>query len=107
MDLVIAVRLISVAKIGKKTIASKYFSNYFAADIFSWSLNRHSKRAPSEGGAHTLKSFLVQDLWDEIRVETNMGITVKGGTRAPQLPANAQVLSQQVYGENVIVNYVK
>ena len=60
-----------------------------------------------EGGAQTLKSFLVQDLWDEIRVETNMGITVKGGTRAPQLPANAQVLSQQVYDKNVIVNYVK
>ncbi len=31
-----------------------------------------------EGGAQTLKSFLVQDLWDEIRVETNMGITVRG-----------------------------
>jgi hypothetical protein len=49
----------------------------------------------------------VQDLWDEIRVETNMGLTVKGGTRAPQLPANAQVLSQQVYDKNVIVNYIK
>ena len=60
-----------------------------------------------EGGAQTLKSFLVQDLWDEIRVETNMGITVKGGTRAPQLTANAQVLSQQVYDKNVIVNYIK
>ena len=60
-----------------------------------------------EGGAQTLKSFLVQDLWDEIRVETNMGLTVKGGTRAPQLPATAQVLSQQVFGENVIINYIK
>ena len=60
-----------------------------------------------EGGAQTLKSFLVQDLWDEIRVETNMGITVKGGTRAPQLPATAQVLSQRVYDKNVIINYIK
>ena len=60
-----------------------------------------------EGGAQTLKSFLVQDLWDEIRVETNMGITVKGGTRAPQLLANAQVLSQWVYDKNVIINYIK
>ena len=60
-----------------------------------------------EGGAQTLKSFLVQDLWDEIRVETNMGKTVKGGTRAPQLPANAQVLSQQVYDKNIIINYIK
>ena len=64
-------------------------------------------RASSEGGAHTLKSFLVQDLWDEIRVGTNMGITVKGGTRAAQLPANAQVLSQRVYDKNVIINYIK
>ena len=30
-----------------------------------------------------------------------------GGTRAPQLPANAQVLSQQVYDKNVIINYIK
>ncbi|MCR5270886.1 MAG: bifunctional diaminohydroxyphosphoribosylaminopyrimidine deaminase/5-amino-6-(5-phosphoribosylamino)uracil reductase RibD [Prevotella sp.] len=59
-----------------------------------------------EGGRKTLESFLVQGLWDEIRVETNLGLTVSGGTRAPQLPANVQVLSQQVYGENIIVNYI-
>lgn len=59
-----------------------------------------------EGGRKTLESFLVQGLWDEIRVETNLGLTVSGGTRAPQLPANVQVLSQQIYGENIIVNYV-
>jgi diaminohydroxyphosphoribosylaminopyrimidine deaminase/5-amino-6-(5-phosphoribosylamino)uracil reductase len=60
-----------------------------------------------EGGRKTLESFLAQDLWDEIRVETNMGLTVSGGTRAPQMPAHVKVLSQQVYGENVIVNYGK
>lgn len=60
-----------------------------------------------EGGRKTLENFLVQNLWDEIRVETNMQLTVTGGTRAPLLPANAIVLSQQVFGENIIVNYIK
>lgn len=60
-----------------------------------------------EGGRKTLDSFLEQGLWDEIRVETNTRLTVGGGTRAPQLPANVQVLSQQVFDENIIVNYMK
>ena len=60
-----------------------------------------------EGGRKTLESFLVQGLWDEIRVETNLGLTVSGGTRAPQLPANVKVVSQQFFGDNVIVRYEK
>ena len=60
-----------------------------------------------EGGRKTLENFLVQNLWDEIRVETNTRLTVTGGTRAPLLPANATVLSQQMYGESIIVNYIK
>ena len=58
-----------------------------------------------EGGAETLRSFLVQNLWDEIRVETNTTMTVSGGTRAPQLPANAVVISSHLYGSNQIVVY--
>ena len=42
-----------------------------------------------EGGAQTLRNFLVQGLWDEIRVETNTQMTVTDGTRAPHIPANA------------------
>ena len=60
-----------------------------------------------EGGTKTLQSFLVQDLWDEIRVETNLGLTVSGGTRAPQLPGNAVVATQKNYGGNTIVVYRK
>ena len=60
-----------------------------------------------EGGRKTLESFLAQDLWDEIRVETNLGLTVAGGTRAPHLPAHVKVILQQVYDENIIVNYRK
>ncbi len=58
-----------------------------------------------EGGAATLQSFLDQDLWDELRVETNLALTVAGGTRAPLVPAGASVSGQRVYGNSVIVNY--
>ena len=58
-----------------------------------------------EGGAETLRSFLVQGLWDEIRVETNTAMTVSDGTRAPQIPANAEVVSSQKYDENLIILY--
>ena len=58
-----------------------------------------------EGGAKTLASFLEQDLWDEIRVETNTQLTVTSGTRAPQLPAVARVVSTATYDDNVIVTF--
>ena len=58
-----------------------------------------------EGGAQTLRSFLVQNLWDEIRVETNTTMTVSSGTRAPQIPVNAVVTDSKAYDGNLIVNY--
>ena len=58
-----------------------------------------------EGGAQTLNSFLKKGLWDEIRVETNLSMTVSDGTRAPQLPAEAIVIGKQRYGDNQIVTY--
>ena len=58
-----------------------------------------------EGGRKTLESFLLQGLWDEIRVETNLSLTVSDGTRAPQLPATAVVATTARYGDNSIVNY--
>ena len=60
-----------------------------------------------EGGAQTLRSFLVQNLWDEIRVEANTTMTVSGGTRAPQIPANAAVVESKSYGDNQIILYRK
>ena len=60
-----------------------------------------------EGGRRTLESFLAQNLWDEIRVETNQLLTVNGGTRAPQLPATARVASTQLFGHNTIVVFEK
>ena len=70
----------------------------------------HSQNVQSlivEGGTKTLQSFLIQDLWDEIRVETNLSLTVDGGTRPPQIPANVTVIRQQQYDNNTIVTYRK
>ena len=58
-----------------------------------------------EGGAKTLQSFIDDDLWDEVRVETNLTLTVAGGTRAPQVPAGAKVAAQSIYDSHAIVNY--
>lgn len=58
-----------------------------------------------EGGTQTLRSFLVQNLWDEIRVETNTTMTVGSGTRAPQVPANAVVIQSNNYDGNQIIIY--
>ena len=59
-----------------------------------------------EGGAQTLQSFIDQELWDEIRVET-APVTVTGGTHAPLVPANAVSFQMMVYGANTIVYYQK
>lgn len=58
-----------------------------------------------EGGAKTLQSFIDDDLWDEIRVETNLTITVTDGTRAPQLPKGSEVIDVQSFDGNSIVRY--
>lgn len=60
-----------------------------------------------EGGAITLKSFIDQGLWDEIRVETATTLTVAEGTRAPQIPANVYVVSQEKYNDNLILCFRK
>jgi len=59
-----------------------------------------------EGGQKTLQSFIMQDLWDEIRIETGT-MTVNGGTRAPQIPASAKRISTHVYDGNTITVFTK
>ena len=58
-----------------------------------------------EGGAQTLKSFMEEGLWDELRVETNLSMTVTDGTRAPQIPAEAMVTESHKYDDNLLVIY--
>ena len=60
-----------------------------------------------EGGSKTLDSFLAQGLWDEIRVETNHGLTVSGGTRVPQLPADIEVIKKECYDDHSILTYLR
>ena len=60
-----------------------------------------------EGGAKTLQSFIDKGLWDERRVETNLGMTVTDGTRAPQIPATAEVRETIRDGVNQLVCYQK
>ena len=68
----------------------------------------HAHRIQSlivEGGAQTLKSFMEEGLWDELRVETNLSMTVTDGTRAPQIPAEAMVTESHKYDDNLLVIY--
>lgn len=58
-----------------------------------------------EGGAKTLQSFIDDDLWDEIRVETNLSMTFTEGTCAPKVPHNATVVDVQTFDSNTIINY--
>lgn len=58
-----------------------------------------------EGGAKTLQSFLDQDLWDEIRVETATCLTVSSGTRAPLLPPCTSIFDSHCYDTNTITRF--
>lgn len=60
-----------------------------------------------EGGSKTLQSFLDKGLWDELRVETNLGMTVSDGTRAPLIPAEAVVEATIRDGGSQLVRYHK
>ena len=68
----------------------------------------HAHRIQSlivEGGALTLLSFLKEGLWDELRIETNLSMTVSDGTRAPQIPADAIAVESHQYDDNLITAY--
>ena len=58
-----------------------------------------------EGGAMTLRSFIHNGLWDEIRIETNLALTVPKGTPAPALPQGLSHADSDAYGPNIITNY--
>ena len=59
-----------------------------------------------EGGAVTLQSFIDEGLWDEMRVEV-APITFAGGTRAPQIPSDAEVIGSEVYDGNTITTFAR
>jgi diaminohydroxyphosphoribosylaminopyrimidine deaminase/5-amino-6-(5-phosphoribosylamino)uracil reductase len=68
--------------------------------------NKNVQSLIVEGGRQTLQSFIDDDLWDEIRVET-APITFEIGTPAPNLPTNINVIDCKGYDKNVITTYGK
>ncbi|MBE6311777.1 MAG: bifunctional diaminohydroxyphosphoribosylaminopyrimidine deaminase/5-amino-6-(5-phosphoribosylamino)uracil reductase RibD [Bacteroidales bacterium] len=58
-----------------------------------------------EGGTATHNSFLRQNLWDEIRVETNEALQIDEGILAPHVPSSKMV-SEKKFGNNVIRRYL-
>jgi len=54
-----------------------------------------------EGGAMLLQSFIDEDLWDEIHVETAGNLFLKTGVKAPELK-NVKLLQTEKFGDNVI-----
>lgn len=59
-----------------------------------------------EGGAKTLQTFIDQNLWDELRVET-ASFSVNAGTHAPLIPSTAKLTRTQLFdGSNSISWFV-
>ena len=50
-----------------------------------------------EGGAATLRSFIDSSLWDEARVETNLGLRLGQGTPAPVLTPGKALLTGSLH----------
>lgn len=61
-----------------------------------------------EGGANTLNSFINEELWDELRVETSTYLVgpIPSGVRAPLVPSSARLIRVENYG-NIIETYLK
>lgn len=77
------------------------FSRPVLPQIMDWLYDEKCQSLIVEGGAKTLQSFIDACLWDEIRVET-APVTVTGGTPAPQVPADARLISQNDYEGNIV-----
>lgn len=75
-------------------------------EILSKLYEAHCLSLIVEGGAKTHQSFLERGLWDELRVET-APLVFADGTRAPHLPGNIDLVSQEFYDHNIITTYKK
>lgn len=53
-----------------------------------------------EGGAHVLQQFIDANLWDEIMVIKNPGLTLKSGTKAPSFSAD-KFQSEDFHGNTI------
>lgn len=80
-------------------------SGYFGFDELFDACRRQSLQSLIvEGGGETLRRFIEAGLWDEIHVET-APVKVGRGTKAPELPTEAVLISEQMYGPNLVCEY--
>lgn len=56
-----------------------------------------------EGGAQLLQSFLDNELWDEIRIETNESLHIDKGVKAPRI--NIKEIKKELIGTQKICEY--
>lgn len=57
-----------------------------------------------EGGATLIGSFLADNLWDKIRVETSP-LELADGVTAPAIPPHAELINRVIIGENELKTY--
>ncbi len=79
------------------------FSNIH--DVLQHLYNEKKQSLIVEGGAETLKQFIDENLWDEIRIETNSNLTIQQGVAAPELPKNAVLVNSECFDGNTIQVY--
>lgn len=81
------------------------FARPVVPQILDWLYSEKCQSLIVEGGAATLASFMAAGAWDEIRVET-APFTVDGGTKSPEIPTGARLVSQKCYDGNVIRTFM-
>lgn len=69
--------------------------------LMQWLYDEKCQSLIVEGGRTTLQSFIDAGLWDEIRIET-APITVDDGTKAPEMPKEARLVSRKECDGNII-----
>lgn len=74
-------------------------------DVLQHLYNEKKQSLIVEGGAETLKQFIDENLWDEIRIETNSNLTIQQGVAAPELPKNAVLVNSECFDGNTIQVY--
>jgi len=82
------------------------FQTSILPQILSELYHRNLTSLIVEGGSMLLQSFIDEDLWDEIYVETAENLWLKNGVKSPELK-NAQLKSKKRFGGNIVRIFVR
>ncbi len=88
---------------GETLVMSDYDS---LSDVMTRLYERNVTSVLVEGGAEVLKSFLAEDLWDEIRVEVSSE-NINGRIKAPVLPQTEIIPNIETLDGHKILTYKK